>query len=100
MKKTNKNKFNTLYYTGLTVYASVVFFIIVIIASIFTFAYNKIEDKHKAEIEAASYKNVIPVVKQIIYDTIPVYDTIRPVSHARPKSFAPINITKEQKDSL
>ena len=97
MKKINKNKFKTLYYTGLAMYSAAAFCIIVVIVSIFTFAYSKIETKHKAEIEAESEKTIIPVVKKIIYDTIPVYDTIRPVKHIK-KLFVPI--IKESKDSL
>ena len=98
MKKFNKNKFKSLYYTGLIFYATMTFFIVVIIVSIGIFSYNKIEDKHKAEVEAkeAAEKPVIPIVKQIIYDTIPVYDTIRPVKHH--KFFVPI--VKNKKDSL
>lgn len=98
MKKINKNKFKTLYYVGLSMYAAVAFCVLIVIGSVFTFAYNKIEDKHKSELDAAAYKTVIPVVKQVIYDTIPVYDTIRPVTHRKP--FAPIKITSEPKDSI
>ena len=98
MKKFNKNKFKSLYYIGLIFYSAVVFFAAVIIISFVVFSYNKIEDKHKAEVEAkeAAEKPVIPIVKQIIYDTIPVYDTIRPVKHH--KFFVPI--VKNKKDSL
>jgi len=100
MKKINKNKFKTLYYTGLGMYSAVAFCVIIVVVSVITFAYNKIEDKHKAEIDAASYKTEIPLVKKIIYDTIPVYDTIRPVPHYRTKTFSPIITNKELKDSL
>ena len=81
MKKNNKFKFKSLYYTGLSIYAVVAFFAIVLVVSIVIFSYNKIEEKNKAKLDSVYEKTEIPVVKKIIYDTVPVYDTIKHVAH-------------------
>ena len=51
MKKNNKFKFKSLYYTGLSIYAVVAFFAIVLVVSIVIFSYNKIEEKNIIDLD-------------------------------------------------
>lgn len=74
------NKFKTLYYTGLSVYISAIVLVIALLVSVGTFVVNKIDYKPgtiDGEETSVKAKVIAPIEKKVVYDTVPVYDTIR-----------------------
>ena len=100
MKKLKKmSKFNSLYYTGLSIIVGFLFFVFILLsiisgAIIGHFSKDVQDDKPVKKIENLEIKKE----KKIVYDTVrvEVYDNVKVI----PKKIKPVVIENENKDSL